>query len=266
MNFYISHIFWLVFPPLNVIVLLLLAGYLLKKRKPSLARWANVVGVGLFVLCAVLPTGRLLLQQLEAAYPAPSAFPARINGILVLGGAFDVEVTMARHVPTLYDSADRVTETMRLMHFYPKATVIYSGGNGTLDPSIISEAEVFKAFLSGQGIPDDSVKYEMQSRNTYENILDSRLIAQPTQDSVWILVTSAAHMKRAMALMTEQNWPGTIIPDPIDYQTTGTTDDFMPSADLLGNLAATHLAVREYLALLIYQLSGKIDLSDLKHS
>ena len=45
----------------------------------------------------------------------------------------------------------------------------------------------------------DRITAEEQSRNTIENAVFSRLIAQPKPGERWLLVTSAFHMPRAIA-------------------------------------------------------------------
>ena len=144
------------------------------------------------------------------------------------------------------------------MRLYPKTTLLFSGGNGTLNDDVPSESTIFKNFLANQYVPDTHVKYEDQSRNTYENIIYSVRMARPGPKDTWILVTSAAHMPRAIALMLKLGWKGWIIPYPVDYQTRGTPKDYALNPDILGNYNAMHLATREYLALLAYRLGGRI--------
>ncbi len=258
MDFLVSKLFWLIFPPLNLVIWCLLIGVALWRHRKEGSRFFMTLGIVLFAACGIMPTGKLMLQGLENSYPRPQV-PQKFTGILVLGGAFDVEVSQARQTPTFYGSAERVTETLRLMHDHPEAIVLFSGGNGTLNTDLSSEADVFRTFMTEQGIRKNRIYYETKSRNTYENIVFSQAMAKPGPREVWLLVTSAAHMPRAMAIMQKQGWPGIVIPYPVDYQTTGTAADFRFSTDVLGTFGSMHQAMREYLALLAYRIGGKID-------
>ncbi len=257
MYFYASKLFWLVFPPLNITVILMILGSWAGRGSVG-GRAMLSMGWALLVLFGMLPTGKIMLHYLEDRYPAPGHLPAKIDGILVMGGAFDVQTSMARHMPTLYGSAERVTEATRLMMLYPDARLVYSGGNGSMDDTP-SETEVFKAYLAAQHISDKNVHYENQSRNSYENILFSLLEGRPADKQSWLVVTSAAHMPRTIAIMRQQGWPGTIIPDPVDFQTTGGDDDFTPDPNILGNFSAVHLGIREWIALIVYRIGGKTE-------
>jgi uncharacterized SAM-binding protein YcdF (DUF218 family) len=61
--------------------------------------------------------------------------------------------------------------------------------------------------------------FESRSRNTRENALFSRELMRPKPGEVWLLVTSAVHMPRAMGAFRAVGW--TMLPYPVDYLTTG---------------------------------------------
>jgi uncharacterized SAM-binding protein YcdF (DUF218 family) len=254
--FILKKLFWMIFPPLNLTMILLLGGIWMQQRRIGGGRVTVNIAILLFVICGVAPTGQFLMERLEQRYDEPR-LPRDVSGILVLGGAFDVNLSGARGMPTVYGSGERVMEAIRLMRIYPETPLIYSGGNGLLDSTAPPETLVFRDYLARLGVNDANVRYESKSRDTYENVRYSRVLAKPDKDSVWILVTSASHMPRAMALM-KKNWAGKVIAYPVDYQTPG-TGDLTFNLDILGNYAAMHNAMREYLALLFYRIGGKID-------
>lgn len=255
--FTLKKIAWILFPPLNLTMLLLLGGLAMKTYRMRGGRALFAAGVALFIAFGLLPSGQYALSVLERQYNPP-ALPAKIDGIVVLGGAFDVKMSGAHAMPAVYGSAERVIEAARLMRRYPAAPLIYSGGNGLLEGNMPPETVVFQDFLRRLGISDSEVRYETRSRDTYENIIYSRAIARPGKGSVWILVTSAWHMPRAMAL-AKKYWPGVMLAYPVDYQTLGTNADIKPSFDILGNYEAATMAMREYLAILLYRIGGKIN-------
>jgi uncharacterized SAM-binding protein YcdF (DUF218 family) len=98
---------------------------------------------------------------------------------------------------------------------------------------------------------------EPHSRNTYENILFSKALVHPQPGEVWLLVTSAIHMPRALAVTRALDWP--MLPWPSDYITApaGGSDPF----DIAGNLGLTDYAVHEWIGMLAYHWSGKARLT-----
>ena len=67
-------------------------------------------------------------------------------------------------------------------------------------------------------VPEDALWYETKSLNTYENALHTRQILDKNGISHIVLVTSAVHMPRALALFEKQGF--SVIPAPTDYNVT----------------------------------------------
>ncbi len=98
---------------------------------------------------------------------------------------------------------------------------------------------------------------ENASRNTWENTRNTKeLIAQEGLRDC-LLLTSAFHMPRSLALFAKAGM--TVTPWPVDYRTSGTVrlgfDLTQPSL----NAQNTSTAVREWLGLLGYYAAGRID-------
>ena len=53
---------------------------------------------------------------------------------------------------------------------------------------------------------ENQIIFEDKSRNTYENIIYSKKIANPKINENWLLITSASHMKRALLIADKNNW------------------------------------------------------------
>ena len=71
-----SKLFWLVFQPVSVILLLVLAGLLLSFRtRKTLGRTLIGLGLALLLLLGFTNTGDLILQSLEARYQRPCSLP-----------------------------------------------------------------------------------------------------------------------------------------------------------------------------------------------
>lgn len=190
--------------------------------------------------------GSLLLRPLETRFPVWRQPPnGQVVGILILGG-FHLD----SHVPSALDShgtsewsdirsgmAERIMEAVRLSKLYPKANILYSGGG--------AEAQLGKKVLMRLGVAHERIIIEGQSQNTAENAKLSKIIAVPRQSETWLLVTSAAHMPRAMGAFRAVGFA--VQADPVDFRNS--------KADIAGREKAV-LALKEYIALFAYWLSG----------
>ena len=65
----------------------------------------------------------------------------------------------------------RLDETIRFSDRNPATRFVLSGGQGPREP--VTEAEAMGSYLVYNGVPEDRLLLEIQSKNTYENILYS---------------------------------------------------------------------------------------------
>jgi uncharacterized SAM-binding protein YcdF (DUF218 family) len=219
MTFVLSKLFWYVASPGNLCVLLILAGALrlaLTRRRRGLAL-VLAGGLGLAAI-AVLPLSAWAIAPLENRFPQP-AMPDRVDGIVVLGGGVNPRISAARGRPSVRDAAERLFAAGELARRYPGARIVMSGGEAAIFPTGRPEATVMRDVLVSQGIDASRIATETTSRNTYENAVETRRLMQPKPGEVWILITSAWHMPRAVGCFRTAGW--TILPYPVDYQTTG---------------------------------------------
>ncbi|TIT48387.1 MAG: YdcF family protein, partial [Mesorhizobium sp.] len=154
-------------------------------------------------------------------------------------------------------SGDRMVETAILARRFPQAKVVVSGGNGSLFFDGEGDADTAPRLLEALGVPADRLILEDKSRNTYENAVFSRELVKPKPGETWLLVTSAFHMPRAKALFDKAGFP--TVPWPVDYRTSGKEGIGLFRDNPSDSLQATTMAVREWIGLLAYWVSGRID-------
>lgn len=260
MTFVASKLLWIVLAPGNLLLIVLVAGVIAaawSRRRRGFGLIAAATA-GLLVIAA-LPIGLWLTAPLEDRFP-PNAAPARVDGIVVLGGSVDPGLSRSRGQITLVAAAGRVTETVVLARRYPEARVVISGGDGSLFPGGLSEAAATRDLLVDLGVPAERIVLEGNSRNTYENAVMSRAAAAPKAGETWLLVTSALHMPRAVGCFRKAGW--TIVPYPVDYRTTlklRTSPGFQPGLLLADDLMLVTFAVKEWLGLAAYYALGRTD-------
>lgn len=205
---------------------------------------------------AALPVGAWLLAPLENRFPAPTNLPERVQGVILLGGALDHDLTVARRQLVLRDPGERFVALLRLARRYPEARLVLAEGRGSLGARELAEALPGKAFFAEMGIDYGRILFESQAGNTYENGVLTRRLASPRPGEPWILITSAWHMPRAVGVFRRAGW--SVIPYPVDYRTDGVAIGYR-GLDLKGGLERFSLAVREWAGLAAYRILGRSD-------
>jgi len=242
--------------PSNVLISIGIAGLvLLCTRFVRLASWLIVTSIALIAVAGLSPLGNALILPLEQRFPLWDASHGAPDGIVVLGGAITPDVSAARGAVALNEAAERITAAVELARRYPNARIIFSGGDSALIAEGGIEAAVAVKQFEALGVAHERITAEEQSRNTVENAVFSRLIANPQPGERWILVTSAYHMPRAVAVFRAAGFP--IEAYPVDWRTRGPIDALRPFASLGDGLRRTDTAVREWVGLVAYRITGK---------
>lgn len=206
-------------------MLLLGAGVLLLRRKPRVGARLCVAALVVLVLTGWQAPISALMHQLESRYPAPPASTnlAQYKGIIVLGGA--MEDSAYWEVPgriALRGEGERMIVPVALMQRNPHLTLLFTGGDENFSPGRLTEADRAKIFFDLLGVDASRVIYESKSRTTYENGLYSSQLPGVNVGEPWLLLTTAAHMPRSMAVFKKLGW--NVTPYCVDYRTTGKTD------------------------------------------
>lgn len=244
--------------PLNLAILLLLLALL--------ALWAGwrrfgvllaSVATAIVVLAAWTSFGTNLLAPLEGRFTRPDPAPETVAGIVVLGGGLEGQVNEARGGYEMNSSADRFVEAAVLARRYPDAKIVISGGSGTLILEGEADADTAPRLLAALGVDPSRLILENRSRNTDENAQFSKEMADPQPGETWLLVTSAFHMPRSMALFRKVEFP--VLPWPTDYRTAGNEGIGFLVDNPLDSLQKTTLGVREWIGLLSYWWTRRID-------
>ena len=239
------------------LVLLALLVVLAQVRgRPRLGLWAGCALVALLAGLTALPIGALLLRPLETAYPAEPPL-ADVAGIIVLGGSEDVPSSRAWGGVQLRASGERLVAGAELARRFPRARVLLLGGGGALRDlggPAVSEAALAAEFLRRQGVAEARLTLEERSRNTAENAARGLAQVAAREGEVWVLVTSAYHMPRAMRSFATAGWPD-VVAYPVDFRS-------LPFGAGIGwnlpeNMDALNIALREWVGGAAYRLTGR---------
>lgn len=256
--FVVSKVFWNMVQPLSLVFLFAALALLLIGLK-HLRLAAAALSFALVVLFLTLYTtlGSFLLQTLEARFPRPAGDPPELACMIVLGGAFETEVTTARGGMDLNQAGDRFVEALRLAIRYPEARILVSGGDGSLSGIYEGDAAASIRFFEAFGISRDRLIAETTSRNTDENAQNSRELLASSGLGQCLLITSAFHMPRSVGLFRKAGVE--VTPWPVDYRTAGNVSFTLDFTQPTLNSQQMSTAVREWVGLVAYRLMDRID-------
>lgn len=257
MFFVISKLLAIFFEPLaHPYILLVLAGVarLIKRRR--LVRVCLASAIILPLAYGFLPLSEAPLRYLENRYPVPDLANRQIDGIVVLGGHTGSGlVSAARNQPQQGPAAERLTQGLALLRHHPDAMLILSGRSGELRHKGWAEDEITHRLIENLGVSQINIIYENVSQTTYRNAVESLEHAVPQPGSNWVLVTSAAHMPRAMGAFAAAGW-GPVIAYPTDFRTTPGISGLF---SMQGGFSAVRNWLHEGVGLGAYWLTGRSD-------
>ena len=256
MFFILSKTIGLLLEPLIIPYLFLAIGIIARWRQ---WRWTMrlslTTAIALPLVYGILPVSSLPLQFLEGRIPRGEINEKHIDGIIVLGGFTGNGVVAESHNQYgLNGSAERFTAAMALAQRLPKTPILFSGFSDELIQSGWRESDNIRDLINQLGGLNTTVLYEENSRNTYENAVNSRQVFAAEPGTNWILITSANHMPRAVGSFAAAGWSG-IIPYPVDYQSPKT--GYINSWNIGKGVEIMRRSLHEYAGLLIYYLTGR---------
>jgi uncharacterized SAM-binding protein YcdF (DUF218 family) len=241
--------------PSNFLIIAGLIGLvLMATRRRRAGKRVALTCLVLLLAIAILPLWVLLTNPLENRFPPWDPARGAPDGIVILGGAINPDVSADRGAPQFREDTGRIIAIAKLARQFPAARIIYSGGNGSLFPGQPAEADFLAPVLDDFGVPRSRVVLENRSRNTIENAVFSKDIAQPKPGERWLLVTSAWHMPRAIGCFRRAGFP--VEAYPVDWRTR-THPRYMISTWPVANLYGTDVIVHEWLGLLAYWVTGR---------
>jgi len=236
----------------------LLGVLLLLTRKARLGRALMVVSLLSLALCGFTPLGSVLLYALESRFPPWDASHGAPDGIVVLGGPIDADLSVSHDAPVNRSAPDRIVAAAMLAHRYPNARIVFSGGSPNLISNDAREADFASRVFEGLGVDKARLIMERRSRNTLENALFSKELAAPKPGERWLLITSAFHMPRSVGLFRKAGFA--VEPYPVDWHVGATLGEALSMSQVGGDgWGRTDASVREWMGLLAYWITGKSD-------
>ena len=251
MSWFITNLFAaFLLPPLSLLLVMLI-GFLLRRKRP---RTAHTLIAGAFIFLWLLATpfvAETLLQSLEGSPQALNHQTNTADAIVVLGGG--TYFNMPEYAGDTVSSAtlERIRYAAKLYRDTHKPILLTGGaplGNS------ISEAQLMRNVLEEEF--NTPVKWiETESNNTFENARYSFNLLQKSGIRRIFLVTHAWHMPRSVKVFQAAGFE--VIPAPTLFTTRYQINllAFIPSASALHS---SQKYLHEMIGMLWYQLKSSL--------
>ena len=185
--------------------------------------------------------GRLEHRYLPIATPGQNAeIIPKVNYVVVLAGGHTLDLRLPITSQFSEDGLVRLIEGIRLYKKLPGSKLLLSGGAGE-DP--MTDAQLMYGLCLELGVPDKDLILESLSKSTADEAL---LIKPIVNGEPFLLVTSARHMVRAIALFRKLGM------NPIAAPTGHLVKQYYNAHSIIPNangLVKSDQAMYEYLAI-----------------
>jgi uncharacterized SAM-binding protein YcdF (DUF218 family) len=224
-------------------------------RGGRIGRGAAGLSVVVLWLASMPVSSNWLVAQLEGNYPAaPIDTVSHADVAIVLGGSIGQPVP-PRVEPDLYEAADRILYAARIFRAGKVGHILVSGGNLPWEPAAKPESQLVSDLLIEFGVPSQAIVQDPTSQTTRENAVNSAAILAAQGWHTALLITSAIHMPRALAVFLRVGVQ--VIPATTDVRVVlplyRTPLDVLPDA---AALAQTTEAIKELIGLAVYRVRG----------
>ncbi|HIJ40765.1 MAG TPA: DUF218 domain-containing protein [Deltaproteobacteria bacterium] len=218
------------------------------------------VGLVLLTVFSYFPVSRVMNAPLNGRYEAffggsgSRQIPEnrkKVAYVVVLGGGHNSHSSIPVPGRLSGDSLIRLLEGIRIYRLNPGSKLVLSGG-GAYDP--VPEAQGMADVARFVGVNSDDLILEKTSLDTKDQ---ARIVKTIVGDRPFVLVTSATHLPRSMALFRKMGMapvPGPAGPTCRAAQPL-TSGDFFPDSNALDNSSR---ALHEYVGLLWAKMRGQI--------
>ena len=252
MFFFLSKTLGLLILPLPLLILSLVLVLIFYRR-----RWARRLLLIVLVPLTLLSTrfvANVLLTELEVPLVDRNRLKTDYDAVVVLTGMTNLRAS--QNEPIEFEEAvDRILSAIQFINLGKAQNLIISGGSGNLFNQNDKEAPRLQRFAMAMGIEEEHIFVEDTSRNTYENAKNTTQLVHLHGFDSLLLITSAFHMRRALACFEKQDLEPDIF--PVDFRSYR---QFYP-ADLIPSSAAlsdVRIVIKEVLGLIAYKLRGYI--------
>ena len=243
--------------PLSVSLLIALVGllFLWFTRRQKTGKVLVTISTLLLGFFSYGVVSGMLVKPLEQEYPPITDFQAYegIKWIVVLGGGSSVDPSLPPSTYLSGASLYRLLEGVYLYNRVPGSKLIVTGRSGF--EGITPMAEVMGDVAKEWGVEPEDIVLETKAKDTKDHPIYVKEIVGKDR---FVLVTSASHMPRAVALFGKHGMDP--IPAPTEYMVKKREGGVKPGMFFpgTGSLEKTGRAIHEYLGMVWAWVRGQI--------
>lgn len=251
--FFLSKVLSFLLSPILWVVVIMLYALFTKDKVRS--RKYTLIALAVLYLCS----NSFLVDECYRAWePVTTDYAMKTNdykAAIVLGGIGDIDLRR-KNINFGYN-ADRLFQVLPLYKQGYVQHIVFTGGSGSIEFPEKKEGVYVKKYLLSISIPDSAIVVESESRNTYQNAVNTKHIL----DSMglrgrFLLVTSGVHMPRAVAIFKKAGFDSI---DPFVTNRHSGARRYTPDHLLVPNPGAMtslqHL-LHEWVGYMVYKLKG----------
>jgi len=244
--------------PVPLCLWVLLAGliFLWCTKKQITGKVIITIGVAILLLFSLSFFPNMCLRYLEHKHVSYIASQMKegnfsdIKYVVVLAGGHILDPEIPITSQFCYEGLVRLIEGIRLYKKCPKAKLVLSGGIG--DRTDVTDARLMADLSVELGIPKEDIILEPESMSTFD---EAKFIKPIVKNQKFILVTSASHMPRSIALFRKLGM------NPVPAPTGHIVKQFGDSISVLPsvlNLKKSETAIYEILGIIKEKVLGRI--------
>lgn len=252
MSFQLTKLAAALLMPLPLILGLLILGlvllYLNRARRLSLV--ALTSGTLLLLLLSVPLLPRQAATAIENDYPR-LWMPPDASWVVVLGAGSRPDPSLSPVSRLSTNSLHRLAEGVRLYRQLPAATLIVTGGVPDVTEHTLTTADDLATVAASWGVPPEAI---LRAREPVNTEAEADAVARWVKPGeLMILVTSALHMRRAVALFDEKGLA--VVPAPTQgLVPDGVVGNQIPRS---GNISLMERSLKEIIGLWWARLRGE---------
>jgi len=262
MAIFLSKFLPLFIYPVGLACLLLLLTLIVWKKQRQ-AKYLIIVTFTLLFIGGNRYVSSSVVRSLEWQY-LPVEVMEPVDSIVILGGGTEPAISPRQSIE-VNAAGDRVIYGAMLARQFPDAKVIVSGGDiEFLDTASSTPAQDMAGLLEFMGVAKERILIQGNSQNTFE---DAQLTCKMISENGFLdtlLITSATHMPRSMAVFTAAGCQ--VAAAPTDFTITDAAwqrlwhpnveEFFINLIPAYTNLSALTKSLKEYIGLWYYHLNG----------
>ena len=242
---------WFILAPSHFLLLILLFSLVILKPKPQLSHKLSVSVTLLLLIFTFSPVEHLILGTLEQHISPPTSLRG-VDSIIVLGGGQQRKQSHLFPYSGFGQHNGRIIAAVDLAKKL-KVPLIFVGGQLRQNNKSYRESHTLEMLLSLADSPPAMVFINDDSKDTYDNARQAKTLLLKQQLSHSLLITSAAHMPRAVGVFKQQAI--TITPFPVEYK-VGKSPQWFTQPSLVKKLYLIEYGMHEWLGLFKYYLLG----------